>query len=292
MSWKTYTVKEDTDQTVSSYVKERFSLSSRHIQMMFRKKRVKVNSRVAHSKRLLKKGDVITLQLPRDTDYGVEVEMGPLTVLYEDAHTLVVEKPPFMLVHPTGQTTKHTLSNLVAGHYAKQGAVYKIRPVHRLDRDTSGCVLFGKTREAQQYYSEQLQHGHVHRLYRGYVVGCVQEDGVVNEAIGVDPVFDNRRCIDEFGDEAITEYRIIHAADDTTELEFTLLTGRTHQIRVHMAHIGHPIVGDAMYGTRKNPYTRQALHAYALRFVPYEKSDEITITSPVPDCFGQESSPK
>ena len=102
MSWKTYTVKEDVDITVSAYVKERFSLSSRNLQMIFRKKRVKVNSRIAHSKRMLKKGDVITIELPQDKDYGVEVENGPLHVLYEDSHTLVVYKPPFMLVHPTG----------------------------------------------------------------------------------------------------------------------------------------------------------------------------------------------
>ena len=88
MSWKTYTVKEPTELTVSKYVKERFSLSSRDIQMMFRKKRVKVNSRVAHSQRSLKKGDVLTLELPQDKDYGVDVEKGPITVLYEDAHTL------------------------------------------------------------------------------------------------------------------------------------------------------------------------------------------------------------
>lgn len=292
MSWKTYTVKEDTDQTVSSYVKERFSLSSRHIQLLFRKKRVKVNSRVAHSKRLLKKGDIITLQLPQDTNYGVEVEHGPLTVLYEDAHTLVVEKPPFMLVHPTGQTAKHTLSNLVAGHYAKSGAVYKIRPLHRLDRDTSGCVLFGKTREAQQYYSEQLQQGYIHRLYRGYVEGVIKGDGVVYEPIGVDPVFAHRRCIDVGGDDAITEYKVIYTGDEWSELEFKLLTGRTHQIRVHMAHIGHPIVGDAMYGRRCKPYTRQALHAYALQFTPYKKEEAITVRSLVPEQFGTEVPPQ
>lgn len=326
MSWKTYTVKEPTELTVSAYVKERFSLSSRNLQLLFRKKRVKVNSRVAHSKRVLKKGDVITVQLPQDKEYGVDVEKGPLTVLYEDKYTLVVDKPPFMLVHPTGQTMKHTLSNLVAGHYAKRGEVHKIRPVHRLDRDTSGCVLFGKTREAQQYYSEQLQAGLIHRIYRGYVDGTITDDGVIHAPIGVDPVFDNRRCIDEFGQEAITEYHVVHhghkltnmvnhnasvglTTDYTvdgvsedgvvvapnmginqsyTELEFRLLTGRTHQIRVHMAHIDHPIIGDAMYGKREKPYTRQALHAYALQFVPYNGNEEITVVSNVPSDFGLE----
>ena len=225
MSWKTYTVKEDVDATVSAYVKERFSLSSRNLQMIFRKKRVKVNSRVAHSKRMIRKGDVITIELPQDKDYGVEVEKGPIEVLYEDAHTLVVYKPPFMLVHPTGQTKHHTLSNLVAGYYAKRGEVHKIRPVHRLDRDTTGVIMFGKTREAEQYYTNQLQEGHIHRIYRGLVEGNITSDGIVNEPIGVDPVFDNRRCVDEFGQEAVTEYRVIEHDDVQSLLEFTLLTG-------------------------------------------------------------------
>lgn len=252
MSWRTYTVKEEVDTTVSAYVKERFSLSSRNVQMIFRKKRVKVNSRVAHSKRMLRKGDVITIELPQDKGYGVEVEKGPIEVLYEDEHTLVVYKSPFMLVHPAGQTKYHTLSNLVAGYYAKRGEVHKIRPVHRLDRDTTGVIMFGKTREAEQYYTKQLQEGRIHRVYRGLVEGKITSDGVVNEPIGVDPVFDNRRCVDEFGQDAVTEYHVIEYDDVQSLLEFTLLTGRTHQIRVHMAHIGHPIIGDAMYGMRKN----------------------------------------
>ena len=106
---------------------------------------------------MIRKGDIITIELPQDKEYGVEVEKGPIEVLYEDAHTLVVYKPPFMLVHPAGQTKHHTLSNLVAGCYAKRGEVHKIRPVHRLDRDTTGVIMFGKTREAEQYYTKQLQ---------------------------------------------------------------------------------------------------------------------------------------
>lgn len=153
MSWRTYTVKEEVDTTVSAYVKERFSLSSRNVQMIFRKKRVKVNSRVAHSKRMLRKGDVITIELPQDKDYGVEVEKGPIEVLYEDEHTLVVYKSPFMLVHPAGQTKYHTLSNLVAGYYAKQRRSFiKFGLFIAWIEITTGVIMFGKTREAEQYY--------------------------------------------------------------------------------------------------------------------------------------------
>ena len=326
MSWKTYTIKEKTDLTVSAYVKGRFKLSSRDIQGLFRKKRVKVNSRVAHSKRPLKVGDVLTVQLPQDKDYGMTVEKGPIDVIYEDKHTLVINKPPFMLVHPTGQTKEHTLSNFVAGYYAKKGVVHKIRPAHRLDRDTSGCILFGKTKEAQQYYSEQMQQGHIARVYRGFVQGELTNTDweTINEPIGVDPIHDNRRCVDEFGQAAQTRYRVLDesgkcevadkaavgtsssgtvdsAVDGTadrgsvpviqanaTYIEFTIPTGRTHQIRVHMAHIGHPVVGDAMYGRREKPYTRQCWHAYELQFVPFGQTEVISVKAELPENFGRE----
>ena len=308
MSWKTYTIKEETDQTVSVYVKERFSLSSRNLQTLFRKKQVKINSRVAHSKRVLKKGDTLTIQLPKDKDYGVAVETRPIHVLYEDKHTLVINKEPFMLVHPTGQTKEHTLSSYVAGYYAKKGVIYKIRPIHRLDRDTSGCILFGKTKEAQQYYTNEMQIGRIQRIYVGIVEGQLEGNGVINEPIGPDLEHGNRRVVDEFGQIAETQYTVLtddSTADSSTHaianndcsavmtlVQFTIPTGRTHQIRVHMAHMGHPIVGDAMYGTREKPYTRQCLHAQSLSFVPYESTDMITVTAPISENFGKEENPK
>ena len=176
----------------------------------------------------------------------------------------------------------------MAGYYAKKNVVHKVRPVHRLDRDTSGCILFGKTKEAQQYYTDELQAGRIERIYTGLVEGCIDADGMVDAPIGVDSVFDNRRVIDEFGQPAQTKYIVLDHEGDNTLLRFKLLTGRTHQIRVHMEHIGHPIVGDAMYGTRNKPYTRQCLHASELTFVPYGKDEAITITCEVGDHFGRE----
>ena len=147
--------------------------------------------------------------------------------------------------------------------------------------------MFGKTREAEQYYTKQLQEGRIHRVYRGLVEGKITSDGVVNEPIGVDPVFDNRRCVDEFGQEAVTEYRVIEHDDVQSLLEFTLLTGRTHQIRVHMASIGHPLLGDTVYGPARQPFKTdgQVLHAQVFGFLHPRTGEYMEFSAPLPDYF-------
>lgn len=288
MAIKTYTIKESTNQSVTAYLKESLGLSSRDLQTLFRKQKVKVNGRIAHSKRLLEKGDKLVLQLPQDKSYGLTVEKGPLTILYEDHYTLVVDKPPFMLVHPTGQTTQHTLSNYVAGYYDKKGIVHKIRPVHRLDRDTSGCVLFAKTKDAGQYYDEELKAKKLYRIYLAQVEGSLKSKGEINEPIGVDELQPNRRQVRSDGQQALTLYEVLEAQENSSLLRVKIPTGRTHQIRVHLAYIGHPILGDSMYGKRSVPFTRQCLHAEQLVFTPYKGKEEILITAPPPEHFGQE----
>ena len=171
------------------------------------------------------------------------------------------------------------------GIMRRKNVVHKVRPVHRLDRDTSGCILFGKTKEAQQYYTDELQAGRIDRIYTGLVEGRIDADGMVDAPIGVDPVFDNRRVIDEFGHLLKRNIPFSVMKETIRCYVFKLLTGRTHQIRVHMEHIGHPIIGDAMYGTRNKPYTRQCLHASELTFVPYGKDEAIMITCEVGDNF-------
>lgn len=288
MGWKTYTNREREPMTVAQYMRNHFHISARDGQILFRKKRVKVNGRVAHSKRIVKEGDRITWQPLQDTSYGVTVEEGPVDVLYEDNYTLVVNKPPYMVVHPTGQTMTHTLSNYIAGYYHAKGELHTIRPVHRLDRDTSGCIVFAKTKEAQRYYTEQLEQGGIHRVYRALVRGCMSGSDTICAPIGIDPLHPNRRIVVADGQEAITHYTVLFHDDEQSELELTLSTGRTHQIRVHLAHIGHPVLGDGMYGKRDSSYTRQSLHAAALHFQPFLKDAPLVVVAPMPADFGKE----
>lgn len=288
MAWKTYTIKESKEQSLQDYLKEVLQVSSRDRQIIFRKKGAKVNHRLAHSKRILKKGDLVSLCLPQDRSYGLTVEKGPIDIIYEDAFTIVLNKPPFILVHPTGQTREHTLSNYLAGYYDKKGVVHKIRPLHRLDRDTSGCVLFAKTRDAHQYYADQLEKGHIIRIYRALVKGFMSGQGVIDAPIGEDFNHPNRRQVDEFGQIARTEYEVLESMENQSFLSLRIPTGRTHQIRVHLAHVGHPVIGDTMYGSRSPGYRRQCLHAYELRFVPYKASSEIIVRAEIPKQFGKE----
>lgn len=288
MTWKTYTIKEETAESLKAYLKVRFQLSSRDIQQLFRRKRIKINGRIAHSKRIPKKGDTLTIQLSFDRDYGVKPEKGSLHILYEDKHTLIINKPPFMLVHPTGQTPTGTISNLVAAHYEKRGVVYRVRPLHRLDRDTSGCILFAKTKAAHQHYEEHQRKGRLYRVYHALVEGSIPPEGTIEAPIAIDESAPNRRIVAKDGKKALTVYKRLTLQEAQSLVEVRIPTGRTHQIRVHLAHVGHPVIGDAMYGHRRTPYTRQCLHACALHFIPFEDEKVLTVSAPLDDNFGKE----
>ena len=156
-----------------------------------------------------------------------------------------------------------------------------MRPVHRLDRDTSGCILFGKTKEAQQYYTDELQAGRIDRIYTGLVEGRIDSDGVVDAPIGVDPVFDNRRVIDEFDQPAQTEYTVLGHEGEHTLLKFKLLTGRTHQTACtwntsDILSLATPCMGHVINPIHVNAYMRQNSPLY-----PYGKDEPITVNCEV-----------
>ena len=291
--------KQGAGQEVAKFVRQACGLSARNCQALFRKKQVRVNGKPAHSKRILREGDKVRLPALADTSYGVTVEHGPLEVLYEDDYVLVVNKPPYTLVHPTEMTREHTLANYVAGYYESKGQVHTVRPVHRLDRDTSGCLMFAKTREAQAFYTEALADNRMKRTYHAWVEGAIiAPKGAVDAPIGPHPTKANRRAVVADGQPAHTDYRVLAYIDDKgqeiayeeaseslqqgapmTLLELGIPTGRTHQIRVHMAHIGHPVAGDRMYGSSKSPFKRQCLHAYRLAFPLYGKDSLQVVTA-------------
>ena len=270
--------------TLEDYLKQELKISARTRQRLFHGHGILVNGKSAYSKRILKADDRVSVRQQGDSTYGLEPENGLVEVLYEDAAIIVLNKPAGVMVHPAGQTASGTLANYLAGYFSQKGQIITIRPLHRLDRDTSGCVLFAKSAAVQQALEKQLQNGELHRVYQALVEGQLDKPcDTLDYPIGRKPQSPNRRQVTEKGQRAVTHYRVIGQRKDCTLLEARLETGRTHQIRVHFAHIGHPVLGDRMYGHRSRLINRQALHASGLELIHPETGKTIKVEAPLPD---------
>lgn len=272
--------------TVEAYLKEVRKYSGRKIQKLTRQKGILLNHKSVFLQKKVKTGDVLRILSLEDTSYGVEPEPGPVEILYEDNYFIVLNKPPGLLVHPTGQTSHGTLSNFLAYYYQQQGAICTVRPIHRLDRETSGCVVFAKDGQTQTQLEKSLKEGNLKRTYQAVVNGIVDPPtGTINAPIGLHPTKPNRRAVNQKGDPAVTHYKTVRNFSGASLLELTLDTGRTHQIRVHLSYLGHPIVGDRMYGKGSALIDGQALHAISLHFPHPFDPQEIALKAPFPVNF-------
>ncbi|MCQ5365611.1 RluA family pseudouridine synthase [Anoxybacillus salavatliensis] len=208
----------------------------------------------------------------------------PLHIVFEDDHVLVINKPAHMDVHPTQPNQTNTLANAVAFHFQCEGIYSKVRHIHRLDRDTSGVILFAKHALAGAVLDKYLAERAIHRTYVALVHGYVkQKKGTIKAPIGRDRHHPTRRRVSKTGDTAITHYERLQYDNqkNVSLVRLTLDTGKTHQIRVHMSYIGHPLVGDTLYGGK--PWIdRQALHAISLSF-PHPLTNEWITCSALPD---------
>lgn len=241
----------------------------------------------------VKTDDIVRLEIPPAVPAAILPEDIPLDILYEDEELMVVNKPKDMVVHPCPGHYTHTLVNAVMYHCKDNlsGINGEIRPgiVHRIDKDTTGSLIVCKNDHSHNMIAEQIKVHSVKRLYRGIVKGIVrQEEGTIEGAIGRHPTQRKKMAVNERnGKPAITHYRVLEYLQDATYMEFQLETGRTHQIRVHMSTIGHPLLGDTIYGSEKNPYhlTGQTLHAYAIGFVHPATGEYMEVTAPIPAYF-------
>lgn len=288
-----YTInKEFEGITLEEYLKNKLEISARNRQKLFHSSGVMVNGKKAFSKRILKENDVVSVKVQRDKDYGVIPEKGNVEIIYEDDYVIALNKPAGILVHPAGQTTKGTLANYLAGYFQEKKQIITIRPLHRLDRDTSGIVLFAKSAEIQKKLTEAFAENKIHRQYIALVTGELKEkEGRIEAPIGKDKRNPNRRKISADGQRAITNYKLLKTVEINSEkislAELRLETGRTHQIRVHMAHLGNPVLGDKMYGRISRFIKRQALHASEMKFVNPIIDKIIKITAPIPNDFNE-----
>lgn len=282
MAFDSYTVTQaESALTVRNFLRLHH-ISARQVQKLTRSKGILKNGRPAFLQATLRAGDVIKIRQLTPTKSNLTAENLPLTILYEDDDLLIVNKPPRQLVHPTGRTTHGTLANAVIYHLEKSGQPLLLYPLHRLDRDTSGCVIFAKNTEAERALTEQRDRHTLTRTYIALVQGISPHtDGTINLPIGKHPTQPNRRAIRTDGDPAITHYRLLHRYDNYSLLELNLETGRTHQIRLHLAAIDLPILGDNMYGTHSPLIKRQALHALKTTFTHPRTNKHITIEAPL-----------
>lgn len=274
---------EHHELTVEEYLKTVLQISGRKIQKLTRCKGILLNHKSVFLQKKVKRGDVLSVLAENDTAYGVRPEHAEIEILFEDSDLVVVNKAAGMLVHPAGHTASGTLANYLAGYFERRHELCTIRPLHRLDRDTTGCVVFAKKPQVQTLMEQQLASGDFKRSYYAIVEGAVTPaDAVIEAPIGPHAFKPNRRAVTVQGERAVTYYTTLKALAGMTLLELRLETGRTHQIRVHLAYIGHPVVGDRMYGSASPLIKRQALHAECVRFVHPVSKDDMVIHAPVP----------
>lgn len=273
----------EAGRTVEAYLKEILHCSGRKIQKLTRLRGILLNGKPAFLQKKIKTGDRLQVLLLPDQSYGVTPEEGKIDILYEDEQLIILNKPAGQLVHPTERTKTGTLANYLAFYFQQKGQMLTIRPLHRLDRDTSGCVIFAKSVPIQTELEKQLESGAMKRQYWALVQGGPEsEGGVIDAPIGVNPDKPNQRMVTAPGEQAITRYRVLERLERFSLLELELETGRTHQIRVHLAYLGCPVLGDRMYGNRSALIGRQALHAVSLALLHPQTGMPLKVEAPLP----------
>ena len=236
-------------------------------------------------------GDVIGVRLPEETSDFPPQDI-PLDIIYEDDDIMMVNKQPGVIVHPTKGHPDHTIANGVMKYMADSGQSFKVRFANRIDMDTSGLIIVCKNANAQNDLSNQMRHNTVVKKYIALVEGDISEDHFfIDLPIGRPDSVSIQRCrmeVEDGGKEALSEVKVLERFDSEkygrhTLVEVTLHTGRTHQIRVHLTHIGHPIAGDALYGGKPDLIGRQALHAYYIEFDHPHTKERISFTCDYPE---------
>ncbi|MBO8173352.1 MAG: RluA family pseudouridine synthase [Bacillaceae bacterium] len=285
--WLEYEISEsEHGQKVQSVLKEKMQISGRMIQRLTRRKGIQLNRRKTHLNAPVKTGDRLRAAVFPKEEYGVEPEPIPLDILWEDDFTLVLNKPAGIAVHPTRPEQTGTLAAGVANHFQSIGLRSRVRFVHRLDLNTSGTILVAKDAFSHGVLDRELRENRIKRLYTAVVHGKLEPTtGTIDRPIARDPDHPSRRTVSVSGEPAVTHYQVLEQKDPWSLVHLKLDTGRTHQIRVHMSHIGHPLLGDPLYGGKKEGIDRQALHAHRLAYRHPLTGEQIIVEAPYPPDF-------
>lgn len=270
-------------------------LSRSYLQKLLKSELVEVDKRTVKNSYKLSAGEKIEFEVPEAAEPEIKAEDIPLDIIYEDSDIILVNKPKGMVVHPAAGHYSQTLVNGLMYHCRDglSGINGVLRPgiVHRIDMDTTGVLIVCKNDFAHNAIAEQLKVHSITRKYFAIVHGVIQEDeGTVDAPIGRHPVDRKKMSINrKNGKEAVTHYRVLERFRQFTYVECQLETGRTHQIRVHMASIGHPLLGDSVYGPSKSPFKLQGqtLHAGVLGIVHPRTGNYMEFSAPLPEYFSE-----
>jgi 23S rRNA pseudouridine1911/1915/1917 synthase len=248
----------------------------------------KLISKLLQSRGCLLQGSNLRLHLfPRETR-DFPSDWMELNILYEDEFTLIVNKPAGIEVHPSEKGQRKTLAHAVAAYYEMSGQDVRIRHVHRIDKDTTGPVLYAKNEFAHYQYDKAMREKSIERIYLALAEGYVEGNkGKIDKPIGQDRHHSTRRRVSDTGDPAVTHFEVVERLEEHTLVRLRLETGRTHQIRVHLSSINHPLAGDGMYGGSRGAMSRQALHGERLIWHHPWTGEKQQVTAPLPDDFNQ-----
>lgn len=271
--------KNEEGQKISNILKNKLNISARLLTKLKMNEKILINDVPVFSSYIVKSEDTVTVKIDFEENDYIEAEKMPLDILYEDEYLLAVNKPAGIVVHPSSYHLNGTLANGVKFYLNNKK---KIRPVNRLDRDTSGVVVFAKNEYIQELLKETKT---MQKEYLTILNGVLTKKvGTINLPIARKPNSIMERMVNENGQMAITHYKVLSETDDKalSLVQVQLETGRTHQIRVHFAHLNNQILGDTLYGTQTELINRQALHAWKLLFYHPIFKKEISIIAPIP----------
>ena len=266
---------------LKSELLDKMNISVRMLCSIKKEKSVTVNGKYVPMHTMVCGGDIIKIELPHESNEYEAQQMG-IEVLYEDFDLLVVEKPFGMVVHPTRNHLENTMLNALKYYFDENGIKSKVRFVNRLDRDTSGILIVAKNAYAHSVLTKDTSMWEMHKKYIAVVEGKLDESGTIRLPI-IKSEDGIRRMVDENGQECVTHYRTVASNERASFVELELETGRTHQIRVHMSAIGHPIFGDELYGGNMDLIERQALHCIELGFYSPRLEKEIRVKTKLHD---------
>ncbi len=292
---ETFTIEEEDKERIDVYLHEELKAFSRsYIQKLIKDGNVKVNGELVKSNYRLSCGDVVTVSAPEIREPDIEPEDIPLDILYEDEDVIVVNKPKGMVVHPAPGHDSGTLVNALLYHCGDElsGINGVMRPgiVHRIDKDTTGSLLVAKNDMAHRNLAGQLAAHSIHREYEAIVHGNLKDDqGTIEAPIGRSQTDRKKMAVNvKHAREAVTHYQVLRRFGNYTYVRCELETGRTHQIRVHMASIGHPVLGDPVYGPKSCPFPGlqgQTLHARTIGFIHPRTGAYMEFEAPLPAYF-------